>query len=52
MISATEAQELHELVGASLENLRDGEGRVEIIVMWLERAREIAAVVVSDAEQT
>ena len=48
MISAEEAQELHELIGASLEALRDGR---HVRIAYLERAREIAAVIVADSTQ-
>lgn len=48
MISPAEAQELHELIGSSLEALKDG-SRLRIAV--LERARELAALIVSDNEE-
>jgi hypothetical protein len=45
MLSLHEAQELHELIGAALENAQAGELAT---TADLERARELAAVLVSD----
>jgi hypothetical protein len=44
MISHTEAQELHELIGAALEVAP------ELQKATLERARELAALIVSDTQ--
>ena len=48
MISLAEANELHMLVGVALENSRDG---VIPTITDLERAREIAALLVSDLSE-
>ena len=45
MLSHTEAQELHELIGAALTAVRNGETAV---IAELERALELAALIVSD----
>jgi hypothetical protein len=48
-INLEEAQELHENIGAALENLRQGSH--DYVIPLLSRAREIAAIVVSDTIQ-
>lgn len=49
MLSLKEAQELHELIGGALEEVENGH---TAIIAELERARELAAVIVSDAEHS
>lgn len=48
MISHAEAQELHESIGVAVQQLIDG---VPVQVELLQRARELAAVVVADTDE-
>lgn len=48
MISLTEAQELHEQIGGALEEVRSGD--IKHADGYLERAREIAGLLVSDLD--
>lgn len=56
MISHSEAQELHRLIGGPIETAADGyDGDLEVSAVMvplkdLERARELAAVIVSDTD--
>lgn len=50
MLSPTEAQELHELIGAAIEAVHSGDDLrdPETHLAGLERARELAALLVAD----
>jgi hypothetical protein len=56
MLSHKEAQELHRLIGAPIETAREGyDGDLEVSAVMvpvkdLERARELAALIVADTE--